>query len=227
MVIQEYNIINRIFIGCNYNDKAIKRQFDSLKASIENDTAWHFVIIDKRMLQSASDIWNDIKEEIFSSSACFFDVTAFRPNVVLELGYSFSLKNEDQIFITVRERKNKGQSPKWLLSDITHLTKLPYKNLTHLEKIVRTQIKKLPFESHLNDFKEKCRKTATPSKYAEYGLRVMQAIRDEGDKSDAQVKYLLFGSNCHFKKITDLLKSSKLIKKRPGRNGKWTFYHSS
>lgn len=225
MSIQSFNIINRIFIGCNYNDKAIKKQFDSLKQNIEKDTAWHLVIIDKRAKKHAADIWNDIKIEISACSACFFDVTAFRPNVVLELGYSFSNKNDDQIFITFRARKNQGMSPNWLLSDIGHLRRLHYKNLTDLEKIVREQIKRLPFEQFLQDFYSKCDKTSASAKYKEYGVKVLQAIRDEGEKTDTQIRALLFGSNCHLKKMVQLLKSSRLLKRGQGRNAKWSLYN--
>src|SRR5689334_8442735 len=112
---------NVVFFGCNYNDKKIKAQFDSLKKRIEADTALSCIVIDKRGGKSARDLWKDIQDYIANSAATVFDVTGFRPNVVLELGYALSIKSEDQIFITFRKRKSKGKAPLWLLSDIGHL----------------------------------------------------------------------------------------------------------
>src|SRR3972149_7591438 len=118
--------LNVVFFGCNYNDKKIKGQFNSLKNRIEKDTALSCVLLDKRGGKSANDLWQDIKLHIEDSAACVFDLTGFRPNVVLELGYALSIKAPEQIFITFRKRKTKGKDPKWLLSDITHLNRHEY-----------------------------------------------------------------------------------------------------
>ena len=95
---------NVVFFGCNYNDKKIKAQFDSLKRRIETDTPLTCIVIDKRSGKSARDLWRDIRSHIEDSAACLFDVTGFRPNVVLELGYALSVKSEDEIFITALRR---------------------------------------------------------------------------------------------------------------------------
>ncbi len=47
---------NTVFFGCNYNDKKIKAQFDSLKRRIEHDTALSCVVIDKRGHKPARDL---------------------------------------------------------------------------------------------------------------------------------------------------------------------------
>ena len=96
-------------------------QFDSLKKRIEGDTPLSCIVVDKWAGKSAHDLWQDIRTHIEQSAACVFDLTGFRPNVVLELGYGLSIKSEEQVFITFRKRKSKGKTPTWLLSDISHL----------------------------------------------------------------------------------------------------------
>ena len=86
-----------VFLGCNYNDKKIKNQFDSLKKRIEADTALACIVVDKRTGKSARDLWKDIRTHIEESAACVFDLTGFRPNVVLELGYALSIKSESVV----------------------------------------------------------------------------------------------------------------------------------
>jgi len=216
-----YETSNIVFFGCNYNDKAIKRQFDSLKKKIESDTPMSCIVIDKRAQKSAKDLWVDIQTGITDSAGCFFDVTAFRPNVVLELGYALGQKNNSQLFITFRERVRKGQQPYWLLSDIGHLNRHPYKNLVSLENFVRSQISQLPYFKNYQDFRSRCNKTSVPDKYKESGLIILQTIRDEGDKTDEQIKSLLQGTGFHINKMISLLKSCKLMKRRQGRRGRW------
>ena len=52
--------------------------------------------------KSARDLWKDIQAYIDDSAACVFDVTGFRPNVVLELGYALSIKVQGQVYSTFR-----------------------------------------------------------------------------------------------------------------------------
>ena len=103
--------IRRVFLGCNYNDNRIKGKFDLIKARLEDRFPIDCVIIDKRPNRAARDIWKDIRAEIRSCGLCFFDVTAFRPNVILELGFALAEKEESQLFITWRKRKSNGKIP--------------------------------------------------------------------------------------------------------------------
>ncbi|HQN73907.1 MAG TPA: hypothetical protein PLB16_10870, partial [bacterium] len=59
----------------------------------------------------AKDMWVDIQKEIEESEFCLFDVSGFRPNVVLELGYALAVKNNSEILITFRHRKKRGSDP--------------------------------------------------------------------------------------------------------------------
>ncbi|MCJ7585088.1 MAG: hypothetical protein MUO30_10020 [Anaerolineales bacterium] len=213
---------NIVFFGCNYNDKKIKGQFDSLKYRIENDTALSCIVIDKRSGKSASDLWQDIRLNIEDSAACVFDVTGFRPNVVLELGYALSIKAGDQVFITFRKRKSKGKTPMWLLSDIGHLNRLEYINVPTLENFVREQLDLLLFSKYVKEYMKDCKSTNAVEKYQQYGLKVLQAIRDNGSQSEQQLQALLVGSSCRLTRMLSLLKKHQLIRCGVGRNGKYS-----
>lgn len=213
---------NTIFLGCNYNDKKIKAQFDNLKKRIEQDTPLSCIIIDKRRGKPARDIWRDIKSHIENSAACIFDVTAFRPNVVLELGYALSIKAEDQLFVTFRKRKSAGQAPKWLLSDIAHLTRFEYISIADMESHIRGQLIQIPYYEGYNRFVAACQETNAPEKYETGGLTVLQTIRDDGPKSDQQVKRLMAGTSCRFERMTKMLKKEKLLIRGRGPHGKFS-----
>lgn len=180
------------------------------------------IVLDKRHGKPARDIWRDIKAHIENSAACIFDVTAFRPNVVLELGYALSIKSEDQIFITFRTRKAKGVAPKWLLSDITHLQRFDYISISDLEKHFRDQLRHIQYFQCYEQFLTECEKTTIPDRYKEFGLVILKTIRDDGKKSDQQVKALIAGSGCHIGRMIKLLKSSKLLVRGRGPHGKFT-----
>lgn len=212
---------NIVFLGCNYNDKRIKAQFDNLKKRIEADTALSCIVIDKRSKKPARDLWQDIKQHIEESAACLFDLTGFRPNVVLELGYALSIKAEDQIFITFRKRKSRGKAPLWLLSDIGHLNRHEYISMTELESFMRDQLTQLSFSENLNEFQQGCEATNAVEKYQKHGLAVLQAIRDKGPQSEQQIQRILAGSACRLQRMVTLLKKHKLIKRPPGPNGKY------
>ena len=212
---------NVVFFGCNYNDKKIKAQFDSLKKRIEADTALACVVIDKRHGKPARDIWQDIKGFIEDSVACVFDVTGFRPNVVLELGYALSIKSEDQVFITFRKRKTKGKAPAWLLSDIGHLQRHEYISIPDLEAYVRTQLGLIPFSKGHADFNAECGNTGAPDKYRQYGLKILQHLRENGPRSKQQLQAVIAGSACRFDQMQSMLKRARLINRTRGKHGKF------
>lgn len=215
-----------VFFGCNYNDMKIKAQFDSLKRRIEADTPLSCILLDKRSGKQASDLWKDIKIAIEQSAACMFDLTGFRPNVVLELGYALSIKSEDQIFITFRKRKSSGTVPIWLLSDIGHLQRFEYVNVPALEKFVREQLALISFSTCLKQFEIDCNSTNAADKYREFGLKVIQHIRDDGPRSEQQLQTVIAGSSCRWKKMESLLKRNKVLYRPRGRNGKYSIPES-
>ena len=214
-------VSNKVFMGCNYNDKKIKAQFDNLKKRLELDTPLRCEIIDKRAGKPARDLWQDIKTTIEESAVCIFDVSGFRPNVVLELGYALSIKAEDQLFITFRKRKTSGNPPKWFLSDIAHLQRHEYISLADLEHFIRDQLDQVPYGKRFTEFLNDCSSTAAPDKYKNAGLKVIQSIRDNGTRSEQQVAAVMTGTGCHFAIMAKLLKRNQIAIRTRGRNGRF------
>ncbi len=205
--------------------RTFRRRCDYLRERPPNrslDTALLCIVVDKRSGKAARDLWKDIKAHIEESAACVFDLTAFRPNVVLELGYAISIKAEDQIFITFRKRKFKGRAPIWFLSDIAHLNRHDYIDVPALETFVREQLDLLPFARGIKSFHKECESTNAVEKYQQHGIRLLQAIRDEGPKSEQQLQGLLAGSACRLKRMLSLLKKHGLVSRPRGRNTKYT-----
>ena len=156
------------------------------------------------------------------SSACVFDLTGFRPNVVLELGYALSIKAEEQIFITFRNRKSKGKVPQWVLSDIGHLHRHQYLHIADLEDHVREQLQLITYGNNFALFNGKCNSTNAPEKYQQKGLEILQAVRDTGPKSDRQVRQIMAGTACRFNKMIQLLRNENLIHRGQGPHGKFS-----
>lgn len=220
-------VSNMVFLGCNYNDKKIKAQFDNIKKRLEADSALACIIVDKRTGQAAKDLWKDIRSLIEQSAACVFDLTGFRPNVVLELGYALSIKAEGQVYVTFRKRKSKGKTPQWLLSDIGHLNRHEYVRVPELESHIRKQLEQTPYGLGYSNFVDKCQETNAPDKYEKKGLEILQLVRDNGSLSDDQVKHVMTGTACRFARMTKMLKSEGLITRGKGPYGKYTVPVSS
>jgi hypothetical protein len=212
--------MNKIFLGCNYNDKCIKRQFDKIKERVERDLPIRIVVIDKRESKQAKDIWRDIKIEISESQLAIFDVSGFRPNVVLELGYAISQKADENVIITYRSRLVKGKKPDWLLTDIGHLQRHEYKLINDLEEFVKKEIFKMDFIKRFNEYNHICDQTSSPDKNKEKGLAILISLRDNGPLSKEKIQSILTGSNLKVNKIITNLRKAKLVKFTTGNNGK-------
>src|SRR5208283_1613844 len=166
------NIRSKLFLGCNYNDQSIKSSFNNIRDRIEKDTPLQCIVIDKRTNKAAKDLWVDIQKEIAEAALCVFDISGFRPNVILELGLALAIKNNDQILITFRTRRTKGKQPQWLLSDIGHLQRFQYGAIPDLERHIREQIEHLDYMKSFKDFLTRCKSdTTAPDKYALNGLK--------------------------------------------------------
>ena len=125
---------NTLFLACNYNDTKIKSHFNKLKERLEDKFPLRVILIDKERRKGARDIWTEVRNAIEISALAVFDVSAFRPNVVLELGYALGHKDEEDIIVTFDERKKRrGAKADWLLSDIGHLDRKNYKTLGGLD----------------------------------------------------------------------------------------------
>jgi len=214
---------NRVFFGCNYNDRRIKGQFDQLKVTLEREYPLDCIIVDKVASQPARDFWQAIVDGVEGAAACFFDVTAFRSNVVLELGYALAArKGDDEVFITWCNRKKKGgKDPAWALSDITHLRRHEYKNVAQLRTAVEGQLATIPFMKDIANFREVCKGTSDPDNYYDRGLAIMREMRDHGQLTKTSIDQLLHGSPCNRDILLRCLQDSGLVRRNRGRFGRY------
>ncbi|HPD56084.1 MAG TPA: hypothetical protein P5294_02070 [Smithellaceae bacterium] len=81
-----------IFLACNFSNKRVKRHFDRLKKKWEDTLPVCVYISDQVQGKGARDLWKDITQTIKKSTLSIFDVTSFRPNVILELGFALANK---------------------------------------------------------------------------------------------------------------------------------------
>lgn len=216
--------IRRVFFGCNYNDQSIKSQFDALKTRLERKFPIDCVVIDKRRNKAAQDIWNDIQEELWRCEALFFDVTAFRPNVVLELGYALAVwEGQPDIFITWRRRRTGGALPTWLLSDVSHLQRFEYTTVKGLDDFVESQLLAMDWLTRFTRFNDQlcAQSTTAADKYRTEGLRVLLKLRDDGPQTVNQIEQLIQGSAVRRETLTNWLREAHLIKRKQGRNSRF------
>ncbi len=188
--------INKVFLGCNYSNQKVKNHFNNLKISWEENWPIEAVLIDKEREKGAEDIWDKIATEIEESSLLFFDVSAFRPNVVLELGYALARKSYDQIVISFCDRKEskKRRGPAWMLSDISHLKRINYRTITQLNEKLEENLQKLPtVERFIGLEKDIKSQTAAWSKYVECTRQALKRMRDGKPRSDEQIKRIIQG----------------------------------
>lgn len=216
---------NLIFLGCNYSNKKVKVHFDALKEKWEKEWPVRVVLIDKEKAKGTRDLWNEINQKIENASLAIFDVSAFRPNVVLELGYALAIKDEESIVITFDERKKgkEGKKPEWLLSDISHRHRVTYKELTYLDQQLEAHLSKVPSKERFEELKHFFSQdhSTAAEKYIAASLQVLKKLRDEGNKSDQQIGKLIQGQSLRIKTLLSALKKHKLAKRTQGPNGRW------
>ena len=147
---------NQVFLGCNYSNQKVKNHFDRMKVDLEKKWPLRVVLIDKQKGIGASEIWKRVRDAIEESALCIFDVSANRPNVILELGYALAIKDTKNIVITVDKMKPRKQrkAPAWLLTDIAHLDRGEYKQLKQLDKIIEENLERVPAMQRFNEFLE-------------------------------------------------------------------------
>jgi hypothetical protein len=215
---------NVVFLGCNYGNKKVKRHFDALKAQWEEDYPIRVVLIDKEKAKGSRDLWDEIREAIEVSALAIFDVSAFRPNVVLELGYALATKDPETVLVSFDARKARaGKKPDWLLSDIGHLNRYPYTSLPQLDDKLEENVAKVPAVSRFAEFAAATeRETNASGKYTTAGLAVLHALRQRGDLSEDQLDAIPKGSGIRVATLRALLKKYKLARRSQGPHGRWS-----
>lgn len=215
-----------IFLACNFGNTRVKRHFDGLKRKLEDILPVAVYLSDRVQAGGARDLWKDITEEIRQANLCIFDVTAFRPNVTLELGYALAIKRLDQVIIC-RDLTPNGKSTKqkeeWQLSDIAHLFRKEYKTFGDLDKTLLKHVERLaPVVNFYGLVQEvERRKTLSRHSYIGGALDILKHLRDIGPLRRDEFTRRLITHNVDPKIMEGLLVRFKLAIPDPGRNGFW------
>jgi hypothetical protein len=214
---------NQIFFACNYSNKKVKGHFNSLKTKLENEYPVRVVLIDKQRHKGAQDLWVEIEDAIRESCLIIFDVTGYRPNVILELGYTLAITYWERIMIVVDARKPRGGSgdSKWLLSDIGHLNRKPYKTVGQLDDYIYDNLIKVPAIERFQALSKAANaNTSIPDKYTSVALSVLKELRSSKTLRDTDIERIIAGTNVHFNRLKSLLTEHKLAKRAAGK-GAW------
>lgn len=215
---------NTIFLACNFNNKRVKGHFNELKKNWENSLPVSVYLSDKVKGKGARDLWQDISKTIKESNLSIFDVTSFRPNVVLELGYSLAIKNTARIVIC-RDLTPSGKKVKkpegWLLSDIPHLNRIEYKKFITLDEQLIEHVEMMaPVKRFYGLMKDVERQKKLSSKaYIAESLNALHHLRDNGPLSRKEFKSILEDRKVNIGVIGNLLIKHQLAK--PDSNGYW------
>ena len=217
---------NTIFLACNFANKRVKRHFDGLKKKWENILAVRVYLSDKVQGGGARDLWNDITQTMMEANLAIFDVTSFRPNVILELGFSLARKRANQIIICrdlTPSGKKSVKQEKWQLSDIPHLYRIEYKNFNILDKQLLQHVERMaPVKNFYDLVKEIERQHSLSNKlYIGEALEALKELRDNGPIRRKKFRSRLNNRRVDAKTLEDLLRRFELAKPESGRNGFW------
>lgn len=217
---------NSIFLACNFGNKRVKGHFDRLKRSWEAAYPVRVYLSDKVAGEGARDLWEDITQTIKEANLAIFDVTYFRPNVILELGFALANKQARQIVIcrdlTPGGRTSRVQK-KWLLSNISHLGRIDYKLFKNLDGKLLQHVARMSTVRNFDNFIKKIERkhTSVAPLYVSETLGLLIALRDKGPISRQDFKSRLEDRGVDAKKLGGLLMRFNLAKPTYGSNGVW------
>ena len=214
---------NRVFLACNYSNKKVKGHFNKLREHLQKEWPIHVILIDKERGNASKDFWKQIRSEIDNCALAIFDVSAFRPNVVLELGYALAVKDEKQILITYDQRKPRtAKPPEWLLTDISHIHQVRYKQMEQMDDKIEENLENVPAVAAFKSLCDEARSTSIPDrKYKAQALKVLHKLQDGvNGLTDRQFDEVIKGSGVNRETLVKLLKRHKLATRDRGR-GRW------
>lgn len=217
---------NTIFLACNFGNNKVKRHFDMLKQTWEETLPVRVYLSDQVKGEGARDLWQEITLTIKEANLAIFDVTSFRPNVILELGYALANKQPKHIIICrdlTPDGRRSMQQTSWLMSDISHLYRTEYKSFDKLDKQLLQHVERMSpvksFYKLVSDIERHDIEGARAQVNAALGVLI--EIRDNGPISRQEFKRQLENSGVNAKRLGNRLIHFNLAKPTKGRNGVW------
>ncbi|MBN1473228.1 MAG: hypothetical protein JW914_01305 [Syntrophaceae bacterium] len=162
------------------------------------------------------------------SSLVICDVTSFRPNVILELGFALANKKAKEILIC-RDLTPDGKKrvrQRWLLSDISHLHRIEYKTFNILDEHILKYVMAMRPIKNFNRFIAfmKRQKKLSEKAYITEALEVLREIRDSGPIPRREFKSRLDNRDVDAKILGNLLKRFELARPEPSKDGCWWLF---
>jgi len=212
----------QLFIGCPFLT-AIRKNYDKLKAELEEETPLHVVLADTTSITSTDYLLEHITNLIRESGACMFDATGGNPNVSLEVGIAHALPADFLLALYTRKPRSQRDAEQTLeregevkpiISDLQGRNRIEYKTYKVLKKQFLTRyLDRLPYVKRWNDFKRRHSSLVRPA------LQVFSEIRASGRTLRPRVIAMLDGTGIQVDDLLGRLSDAKLLTVKRGRAG--------
>ncbi len=214
--------LHQVFVGCPFL-KAIRKNYDRLKADLEKETPLHIVLADTAAITSTDYLLEHITTLIRESAGCIFDVTGGNPNVSLEVGVAHALPADFLLALYTRKPRTQRNAQEALeregevrpiISDLQGRNRIEYKTYKTLkEQATSRYLERLPYVRRWRDFRKRNRSLVKSA------LEVFSEIRTSGRTVRPRVIALLDGTGIQADTLLKALSQAKLLTVKRGRNG--------
>ena len=212
----------QVFIGCPFLT-AIRRNYDKLKAELEQTTPLRIVLADIAAITSTDYLLEHITNLIRESAACVFDATGGNPNVSLEVGIAHALPAEFLLSLYTRKPRSqrdaeetleRGGEVKPIISDLQGRNRIEYKTYRVLKtQLVNRYLDRLPYLKQWSEFKKRHSTWVRPA------LDVFAEIRSSGRTLRPRVISMVDGTGINADELLSKLGEAKLLVVKRGRAG--------
>ena len=213
---------HQIFIGCPFLP-AIRKNYDKLKAELEETTPLHVVLADTTAVSSTDYLLEHITNLIRESAGCIFDATGGNANVSLEVGIAHALPAD--FLLTLYTRKPRSQKSaeeeleragetRPIISDLQGRNRVEYKTYKALhDQVAARYLPSLPFMKRWSEFKRRNKTLVEPA------LQVFDEVRTSGRTVRPRVIAMLDGTGIHVDTLLGALSAQRLLTIKRGRSG--------
>jgi hypothetical protein len=214
----------QVFIGCPFR-KAIRKNYDRLKAELERESPLHFVLADTGSITSTDYLLEHITGLITESDCCVFDASGGNPNVSLEVGIAHALPAD--FILTFNSRKPRTSEQRRaeaaavregevrpIIADLQGRNRIEYKTYAALKsQLLSRYLIARPFFQRWRSFR------AEYSAFADRADAVFDDLRRSGRALRPRVAARLAGSGINVDEFLGALARHKLVDVRRGRRG--------
>jgi hypothetical protein len=212
---------NQVFVGLPW--RIVRPKYERIIPTLEKKYPLHFTIVGRDDSQDAKALFEVIKGRITSSSYALFDATGGNANVSLEYGYAEGIEVPRAIFLSAHKAAQKITAGDPIISDLTGMRRVQYKNQTKLEaelrKLCRDHDYTKRFEKALGKILKN--KSKGPKKRGRaLALKLVKALGGKVQMRRADLVQHLQAQDYSEREIDAMLKglhSTGLLKCDPGR----------